>query len=361
MKKSNNRHEAKSAMSVRRETGEQLRRRAAMNSGLARCFGAVLGLLLLPACSKEERFEKLLRKAENAREGKHYQEAIRDYSEAIRMKPSSVLAHYERGGLFVITGEFDKALEDLNLAIRLDPQNHASWEMRGHAYLGQQMPASAISDYTRALQLEPDIVRVIKARGQAYYQKRDYTNAIIDFTKALTISTTDPEVYHGRGAAYVMVGMTNEALADLSETIRLNPKAVGSLLQRAKLYESAGLYTNAVRDLSMIVEQRAKAAMAWNLLAWLLATCPEPQVRDGKRSVEFATKACELSSWTNYAYVDTLAAAYAETGDFDRAVKYQRQAASMGDLPGDNRTNVEDRIDLYLQHKPYRLSGRRYD
>jgi hypothetical protein len=91
-------------------------------------------------------------------------------------------------------------------------------------------------------------------------------------------------------------------------------------------------------------------------LAWLLATCPDDQIRDGKNAVTLATKACDLSKWEKYEYVDTLAAAYAETGDFEQAVKYQKQAASMDGIPEDNRTNVQKRIELYLQHKPYRKS-----
>ena len=98
------------------------------------------------------------------------------------------------------------------------------------------------------------------------------------------------------------------------------------------------------------------AYAAMNLLAWLLATCPDDHMRDGKRAVELATKACELSKWKRYACVDTLAAAYAESRDFEQAVKYQKQAAAMDGIPEINRTNVLNRIELYLQHKPYRLN-----
>src|SRR5262249_19208480 len=62
-------------------------------------------------------------------------------------------------------------------------------------------------------------------------------------------------------------------------------------------------------------------------LAWLWATGPDG-VRDGKRAVEAATRACELTDWKENEFLDTLAAAYAEVGDFDKAVEYQKKAVS---------------------------------
>ena len=92
---------------------------------------------------------------------------------------------------------------------------------------------------------------------------------------------------------------------------------------------------------------------ALNSLAWLRATCPEARVRNGKEAVEFATKACELSQWKNGSNIDTLAAAYAEAGDFDQAVKYQREVIQMS-RSWTNDSKIKQRLALYEQHKAYR-------
>ena len=91
-----------------------------------------------------------------------------------------------------------------------------------------------------------------------------------------------------------------------------------------------------------------------NERAWLLATCPEAAHRDGKRAVESATRACELTKWKHAGYVDTLAASYAETGDFDKAVHWQRKAVELLPKDSDERSGMEDRLKLYRNRTPYR-------
>lgn len=82
-------------------------------------------------------------------------------------------------------------------------------------------------------------------------------------------------------------------------------------------------------------------------------------MRNGKEAVELATKACELSQWQNWSEIDTLAAAYAEAGDFDQAIKYERHVMQMTRPPtSDGR--IKQRLTLYEKHKAYREEATRY-
>jgi len=85
----------------------------------------------------------------------------------------------------------------------------------------------------------------------------------------------------------------------------------------------------------------------------LRATCPVESFRNGKEAVEDATKACELTNWKRWDWIDTLAAAYAETGNFEQAVRYEKQAMSMDDVRENDRSKMQGRLLLYEQHQPY--------
>ena len=104
-------------------------------------------------------------------------------------------------------------------------------------------------------------------------------------------------------------------------------------------------------SLAPIPPPRPKSAEACNEIAWLRATCPDRQFRDGRRAVEIATTACELTGWQNAAYLDTLAAAYAELSDFPIAIEWQTKAVAAA--PDEFRGLWRYRLELYQAGSSY--------
>jgi tetratricopeptide (TPR) repeat protein len=128
------------------------------------------------------------------------------------------------------------------------------------------------------------------------------------------------------------------------------------------LYEMSGQYDKLkTLFLNLFESQRPEldegdAALAEHLNghAWRQAAYPAAELRNGPEAIENATKACELTNWQNPAYVDTLAAAYAEVGDFASAIEWQKKAIALLTEEPRPRSDFEARLKLYESGQPAR-------
>lgn len=174
--------------------------------------------------------------------------------------------------------------------------------------------------YTEYLRTNPNSAWAYNLRGWTRFEQGDYDNAVKDYSAAIRLEPRDPIPYNNRGGGRQRQGDYANALKDYNEAVRLSPA------------ESWG----------------------YNSVAWLLATCPEERFRDGKRAVTVATKACTISGWKDPYLIDTLAAAYAESGDFDLAGRWQSKALEMLAHDEPAVKAGRERLELYRERKPYR-------
>ena len=146
----------------------------------------------------------------------------------------------------------------------------------------------------------------------------------------------------------------DEALSDANTAVTLKPESAEAYLFRARLQFARRKFAEARADYERSLELAREAQSdSLNAVAWLYATCPDNAVRDGKRAVELAKKACDLTQWKDGHILDTLAAAYAETGNFSEAVKWQRQALDSPDISAAIRSGMQRRLRLYERQQPY--------
>ena len=148
-------------------------------------------------------------------------------------------------------------------------------------------------------------------------------------------------------------GEYHQAIADFTEAIRINPKEASRTIPAAGAWEAKGNFAKAIADYNTAIQLVPESVLAYNSRAWIWATCPDPQHRDGKGAVDSATHACELSGWKDPDMLETLAAAYAESGDFDAAVNWEQKALEASTEETD-RARCRERLALYQAKRPYR-------
>jgi tetratricopeptide (TPR) repeat protein len=250
---------------------------------------------------------------------KEYDKAISDYTEAIRLEPNYAGLYYSRGIAWQDKQEFDKAINDYNEAIRLEPNFAGVFYCRGVAWQAKNQVDKALADYSEAIRLDSTLAVAFNNRGNLWALRKDYARAINDYTEAIRLDTSNPLPRNNRGIARGHVKEYDKAIADFSEAVRVDPDF----------------------------------ALAWSNRAGLWATCPDGRFRDGKKAVESATRACELTGWNDAHHIATLAAACAEAGEFEEAVKWQEKANQLFDDPEAHKTS-EGRLRLYRGKKPYR-------
>jgi tetratricopeptide (TPR) repeat protein len=125
--------------------------------------------------------------------------------------------------------------------------------------------------------------------------------------------------------------------------------------QQNRVEDAKEHYHEAVRIYREELKQKPNSPEVMNDLAWLLASNPYPEIRDGKEAVELAKQACEFSDWRSAVAVGTLAAAYAEAGQFDDAVKTADRARTIAlatQVP-DVAARNEKLKKLYEARQPY--------
>jgi tetratricopeptide (TPR) repeat protein len=250
--------------------------------------------------------------------------------------------------------------------------------------------AGAYRELQTADAMRPDFPDTLAAIGYYYRESGDIGRAVEYFKKALAIDPRNWPAHNFYGATLFRQGKYEEALGHFQAAMEANPfnsqglTNIGVIefargnLGKAKEYLEKAVasdprYAKAHFNLALIEarEGRPRAAadhyekclaaapddpMALGNLAWLYATSTDDGLRNGRRALELARKLEKVASAPSARFYDILAAANAETGQFEEAVSLAEKAL---DLTRDDDPSVETRrriVELYRSGKPYRVS-----
>ena len=242
--------------------------------------------------------------------------AIEHFTAAIRRNPTAE-AYHQRALARVAVGQYRRAVADFESAIRSNPRKVAVYNDRGNVFQKLGLTDRAIADFNNVIAGGVRHPGVYTNRGLAWYHKRDYERALADFNAAIALDARFAPAWEAGGTVRAAQGNYAKAIDNFKQAIKSNPKFV----------------------------------RAHNNLAWIFATCPDEQFRDAKQAIKHAMVACEQTQFRDFGYLDTLAATYAEAGQFDKAVERATQA--MGLAPNAAKSAIAMRRKLYMAGKPY--------
>ncbi len=194
--------------------------------------------------------------------------------------------------------------------------------------------------------------------GSKFVEKGEYDKAIALFNEVIRMNPKNSQAWCSRGIAWHKKGEYDKAIADYSESIRLNPNVLSSgvYTDRGITWAVKGEYDKAIADYNQALTQCPidPDALCNRGKAWAKKGKHDKAIADYNEAIK-AYKLLNGKSWT---FIDTLAAGYAESGDFEKAKEWQAKAIELvkADKSATDKDKAEanSRLELYMQNKPYR-------
>ncbi len=322
---------------------------------------------------------------EYGKQGK-LEKALADFKEAIEIDPDNAPTYEAQAMVLATMKKYDEALVCLDQAQQLEPKSVVPLMRRAQIHSLQSNSKAALHDLDRALAMQPDNVAVLILQAEVYHTLGQLDKALAAADKAIELK---PQAAMGRRLRAMLLadaGKMGAAIDDLQELLKADPKDVNLRLQLALFYYSEkksekaieifssiladdpdnsralrgradsllgfGKHAEAIADYEKALKLEPEDSGIYNNLSWVLATSPNDKIRDGKRAIELATKACELTEYKKPHILSTLAAAYAETGDMKNAIKWSEKGVELGS--DEQKEPLTKELESYRAGKPWR-------
>jgi tetratricopeptide (TPR) repeat protein len=252
-------------------------------------------------------------------------------------------------------GFYEDAISNLNIYCSAHPSDIETRVLLAQSFYDEGDYDETINRCNLILQQNPDEPSALVLRGCCFMYHRDWVNAISDFEKCSQIWPTNDAPFSLRAMAYYHQHNYAEAIETITKSLQIKTNNSNALLLRADACGSSGRYNQAIADYVSAISCDTNNFNAYNDYAWFRATCLNRSLRDAAASIQMARAACGLTSWKRWECIDTLAVAYAESGDFDSALMIENLARN---LQGDSTVDeylIQQRIVSFKEHKMPKL------
>jgi tetratricopeptide (TPR) repeat protein len=282
------------------------------------------------------------------------EDARKAFDRAIELDPEAAGPLLQRARVYAVGGDQDKALADIDRAIDLAPRDQAARLLRARIQQQAGNTEAALADIEAVLEQDADMPAALELKGLIAAEREDYPEAIRCFRKLVAKNPDDAVVLSQLGTLFLAAKQPREAIRRFTKALEIDADNFPSRRGRSDAEISIGDHVAAIADLEKAYALKPDDTGILNNLAWLLATSPNDDIRDADRAIELATKACEATEWKEPHIVSTLAAGYAEKGDFETARKYSQQAVDDEELADEVKDQLRGELASYEAGKPWR-------
>jgi tetratricopeptide (TPR) repeat protein len=348
-----------SAWVLRQAWHERTRRRWPVAVGLALAVGIGLGLLnraigfdrLTPSLRAQFRHTVAVTLARTDR----IAEAAQWCRKALELNPQYAPAHANLGAALAELGKPEEGLEQLWWAVRAEPENPTFHGQLAVVLREQGQLEEATRQFRSAVELNPDNAALRVNLGNALFTNGEPAAAIRQYEQALRVDPTYALAHYNMGRVLSAQHDATLALQHLVEAVRFDPNLAEAPLLAAKLLLTQGHSQAALQTLREAHQRMPQNYVIANDLAWHLATLPDLAAADRAMAVSLAQQVVAQLPEPSANELDTLAAAFAATGQFKRAVQTIENALALATRQG-TAANVDSyraRLELYESNRPY--------
>jgi Flp pilus assembly protein TadD len=333
----------------------------------------------------------LLLGARTFAQSRSYEHAERLWSDTLRTNPDAWLAALNLGIAAGKRGDEAAAVDCFQRVLKFPVAQAEAYDSWGSMLVSLGRPVEAIELHRRAVELKPDDHRRYSNLGIALSLAQRLDEADVAFATALRLRPSTPRTLMNYAALRTRQGRWDEAIEYLRQAVALRPNDLEQRANLADVLMHQERWPEAIEQLRTIqardpggfrlgarlvgallkqgdfraarsaclaeLERRPNDGPLLVTLTFLLATCPDDAVRDGRRAMELAQRLF-ADAPSNPVVLDSLAAACAEVGDFESAVRFASQAVELATRQ--NRAGlarrIGERLELYRAGSPYRAA-----
>ena len=281
-------------------------------------------------------------------------EALEHLKIAANLTPHDPDIQYDLGTYFLQHDQLDEAAHRFNIALADRPDFPEAHNALGSVLSRQGKLDEAIAQFTEALRLKPDFAVAHENLAATLIKQNKIARAIPHFAEAVRLKPDDAETHFNFGLALLDNHQPAEAASQFILELKLTPNETKAHFRLAQALSRQHKSSEAVAQYREALRLTPDFPDALNELAWILATDPNPKNRSGTEAVQLAKRACELTQNQQPVFLTTLAAAYAETGQFAEAIDTLKKSNGCAKATGqiEIADKNEDLLKLFQANHP---------